>query len=458
MISPKANEVSKRAHTIVNPIHSLNLLSQAEIAAFTTTRGELFELYRRCALAILNTDSDKDDAAQIYADFSDFDLQFVPQPRGLRLELFNAPAQAFVDGRMIRGLREHLFAALRDIVYTAISRDAGPLAGAADPTDEVYRILRNADVVRPNEQPRLVVCWGGHAIPREEYDYAKAVGYALGLRGLDIVTGCGIGAMKGPMKGAAVGHAKQQIKSGRYIGISEPGIIASESPNAIVNELVIMPDIEKRLEAFVRLAHAIVVFPGGVGTVEEVLYLLSILMHPDNAQSLPLVFAGPRHCAEYFRELERFLIACLGEGVRDHYRVILGAPDEVGAAVRAAVQAQHVRRRKLQQAYYFNWELVIAPDLQRPFVPTHEHMAALDLRSTLPPHELASQLRRAFSGLVAGNVKSFGIEQVALHGPYQLNGEAGLMQAMDRLLRLLVREKRMKLGEGEFDYRPCYRI
>ncbi|MEQ9270245.1 LOG family protein [Marinobacter salarius] len=119
------------------------------------------------------------------------------------------------------------------------------------------------------------------------------MGYELGLRGLDIVTGCGIGAMKGPMKGAAVGHAKQQIKNGRYIGLSEPGIIASESPSAIVNELVIMPDIEKRLEAFVRLAHTIIVFPGGVGTVEEVLYLLSILMRPENAGVVPLFFAGP---------------------------------------------------------------------------------------------------------------------------------------------------------------------
>ena len=48
----------------------------------------------------------------------------------------------------------------------------------------------------------------------------------------------------------------------------KPGIIAAESPNPIVNDLVIMPDIEKRLEAFVRLAHGIVVFPGGVGTAE----------------------------------------------------------------------------------------------------------------------------------------------------------------------------------------------
>ncbi|MFU8765696.1 MAG: pyrimidine/purine nucleosidase domain-containing protein, partial [Haliea sp.] len=116
--------MDKLARAILNPINSLNLLSRAEIEAFTTTRGELFDLYRSCALAILNTDSNKDDAAEIYENFSDFDLRLVPQPRGLRLELFNAPAQAFVDGRMIRGIQEHLFAALRDIVYTDIKSGA----------------------------------------------------------------------------------------------------------------------------------------------------------------------------------------------------------------------------------------------------------------------------------------------------------------------------------------------
>ena len=310
--------MEKISSAVVKPLHSLNLLSRAEIEGLTSSRGDLFALFRHCALAILNTDSDKDDAAKISADYSDFDIRLVPEPRGLRLDVFNAPSQSFVDGRMIRGIQEHLFSALRDIVYTDFKITAAQTepATSAQTTNNVFRILRNAGVVQPDQPPRMVVCWGGHSIPRQEYDFAKQVGYELGLRGLDIVTGCGIGAMKGPMKGAAVGHAKQQIKHGRYIGISEPGIITSESPNAIVNELVIMPDIEKRLEAFVRLAHAIIVFPGGVGTVEEVLYLLSILMHPDNKEALSLVFAGPESCRTYFQELEQFLVDCLGRGHR----------------------------------------------------------------------------------------------------------------------------------------------
>ena len=450
--------MEKITHVIVNPLKSLNLLSRTDVEGLTSSGGDLLALFRHCALAILNTDSVKDDAEELLTDYVDFDVRLIPQPRGLRLELFNAPPQSFVDGKMIRGIQEHLFSALRDIVYTDFKITAAQpkLPSSAQITDTVFRILRNARVVRPDQSPQIVVCWGGHSIPRQEYDYAKHIGYQLGLRGLDIVTGCGIGAMKGPMKGAAVGHAKQHIKSGRYIGISEPGIIASESPNAIVNELVIMPDIEKRLEAFVRLAHSIIVFPGGVGTVEEVLYLLSILMHPDNNQAIPLVFAGPESCREYFEELERFLVECLGEDVRRHYRIIMGCAEDVGRAIRLANDDVHAKRRATQQAYYFNWELVISPDLQEPFVPTHDAMAALQLDAHLPKHELASALRRAFSGLVAGNVKAFGIEQVRLHGPYQLSGDKKFLSSMDRLLQMLVRQKRMKLDQEK--YQPCYQL
>ncbi|GAB3916587.1 hypothetical protein GCM10029976_000350 [Kribbella albertanoniae] len=77
--------------------------------------------------------------------------------------------------------------------------------------------------------------------------------------------------------------------------MTEPSIIAAEPPNPLVNELIIMPDIEKRLEAFVRIAHGIIIFPGGVGTAEELLYLLGILMNPANKdQVLPLIHRPER--------------------------------------------------------------------------------------------------------------------------------------------------------------------
>ena len=76
-------------------------------------------------------------------------------------------------------------------------------------------------------------------------------------------------------------------------GISEPQIIAAESQNPIVNDSLIMPDIEKRLEAFVRLGHGIVFLE--VLVLLKKYYIYLFLLHPENADlPLPLVFTGQR--------------------------------------------------------------------------------------------------------------------------------------------------------------------
>lgn len=176
---------------------------------------------------------------------------------------------------------------------------------------------------------------GGHSINEVEYLYGRKVGNELGLRELNICTGCGPGAMEAPMKGAAVGHAQQRYNNSRFIGLTEPSIIAAEPPNPLVNELIIMPDIEKRLESFVRLAHGIIIFPGGVGTAEELLYLLGILMDPENKhQVLPLILTGPKESAEYFEVLDDFIQHTLGDEARKHYQIIIDDPQEVAKVMK----------------------------------------------------------------------------------------------------------------------------
>ncbi len=49
--------MEKIPHAVINPIKSLNLLSQVEIEGLTSSRGDLYRRFRYCALAILNTDS-----------------------------------------------------------------------------------------------------------------------------------------------------------------------------------------------------------------------------------------------------------------------------------------------------------------------------------------------------------------------------------------------------------------
>ncbi|MCY1203144.1 Pyrimidine/purine nucleotide 5'-monophosphate nucleosidase [compost metagenome] len=445
----------------VSPKGALDTLSQFEVQQLSEAgSGRMYQLFRQCALAILNTGAHSDNAKTILDAYKDFEVRIHQQERGVRLELINAPADAFVDGEMIASTREMLFSALRDIVHTEneLKSRRFDLESSEGITDYVFQLLRNARTLRAGVEPKIVVCWGGHSISTDEYKYTKKVGHELGLRSLDICTGCGPGVMKGPMKGATIGHAKQRIHGGRYLGLTEPGIIAAEAPNPIVNELVILPDIEKRLEAFVRVGHGIIIFPGGAGTAEEFLYLLGILMHPDNKDlPFPLVLTGPKSAAAYLEQLHAFVGATLGEAAQSRYKIIIDDPAAVAIEMAQGLKAVKQFRRDRADAFHFNWLLKIDERFQRPFEPSHENMASLELRRNLPPHELAANLRRAFSGIVAGNVKDKGIRLIEQHGPYEIHGDAAVMQPLDELLKAFVRQHRMKLPGGAA-YEPCYRV
>ena len=445
----------------VAPRGALETLSQEEIELLLSSgQGGLYPLFRQCALAVLNAGSDTDDAREIFDRYRDFDIRIVRHTFGVKLEIKNAPAAAFVDGHMIRGIKELLFAVLRDVVYTAneiVNNDRFDLSRPQAITNAVFHILRNAGLLGHKLRPNLVVCWGGHSINRVEYEYTKKVGYQLGLRGLDVCTGCGPGAMKGPMKGATIGHAKQRIAAGRYIGLTEPGIIAAEPPNPIVNNLVILPDIEKRLEAFVRVGHGLVVFPGGVGTAEEIFYILGILLDPANAgQPFPVVLSGPRESAAYFERIRAFLVGTLGEQALARIRIVIDDPAEVARIMDRGVDDVREFRKKNTDSYNFNWLMRVDPEFQQPFEVTHVSMRTLRLHRDLPVHELAADLRRAFSGIVSGTVKEPGIRTIERHGPFEIVGELAITGMLDELLASFVAQGRMKLPGTA--YVPCYRV
>jgi pyrimidine/purine-5'-nucleotide nucleosidase len=453
-------ETDDFVHARVSPLGSLENLSQREVNhLLSTERSEAYQLFRRCALAVLNCGNETDDARAIFDKYKDFEIHLGRQAWGVKLQIRNAPSKAFVDGQMIRGIKEHLFAVLRDIIYihdAVLGTQRFDLKESSGITNAVYHILRNARILDYKGKPDLIVCWGGHSISADEYDYTKKVGYELGLRGLSVCTGCGPGAMKGPMKGATIGHAKQRIRDGRYVGMTEPGIIAAEPPNPIVNQLVIMPDIEKRLEAFVRTGHGIVVFPGGAGTAEEILYLLGILLNPENVDHpYPLVFTGPASAAAYFEKIDQFIAATLGEAAQKRYKIVIDDPAQAAREMARGMETVREQRRICSDAYNFNWLLKIPLDFQLPFDPSHKAMSTLQLQADLPPHVLAANLRRAFSGIVSGNVKEQGIRAIEQFGPYELHGDKRIMALMDQLLASFVAQRRMKLV-GE--YKPCYRV
>lgn len=447
---------------IIRPIGSLQILSSQEAKQLRDASKEgLNDLLRRCALAVLNTGSEMDNELSLLETYKDFSISVAVKGRGVQITISNAPRHAFVDDELLVGLKEHLFAVIRDLIYSQneiITNSEIDLNSANGITNSVFLIARNAQLLIPNVLPNIVVCWGGHSIPENEYKYSKHLGYELGLRSLDICTGCGPGVMKGPMKGAILGHGKQRYKHGRYIGMTEPAIIAAEAPNAFVNELCIMPDIEKRLEAFVRIGHGIIILPGGPGTMEELLYLLSILLHPENKDlTFPVVLTGGEHSKQYFAAVLSFIELTLGQAAIDKLTVMINQTRDVAFYMKQQMEVVRQDRKKSSDAYYFNWRIRLdLEDHQQPFIPTHDNMAKLNLHKDQPAHLLASQLRKAFSGIVAGNVKTQGIQEIKKHGPFNLHGDHKIMQAMDELLESFIQQKRMKIGSDA--YQPCYKI
>ena len=132
----------------IYPRGALDVLSRDEVARLRdASSGGMHELLRRCALAVLTSGSPSDDPRAARELYPDFDIQVQQQDRGVRIDLVAAPASAFVDGDIIRGVAELLFAVVRDLAYTAIELNNGH--GAARDldtsdgiTDGVFALLR----------------------------------------------------------------------------------------------------------------------------------------------------------------------------------------------------------------------------------------------------------------------------------------------------------------------------
>lgn len=448
------------------PSGSMALLTQSEADALSlSSKGELYELYRNCSLAVLNSGNITDNSKELLDNFSDFEIGIIRNERGLKLELINPPNSAVVEGVVIKKLRNHLYSVLRDIVQLqSLGKDGENFlrkqydSESAYITNLIFIMLRNAGVLKAGVKPNIAVCWGGHSISQSEYEYAYNVGLELGLRKIDICTGCGPGVMEAPMKGSFQGFSEQcEQDKCRMIGLTEPSIIAAEPPNAMVSELVILPDIEKRLESFVRLGHTMIIFPGGPGTAEELLYILAIKMSNENKHNfLPLILTGNKESEEYFSALTEFLVLCFGPEVTRYYDLIIDDPVAVATKVKQNNESVLDHRTITHDSYCFNWTLKIPYELQVSQPVSHEFMASLNLKRDQDPWKLACNLRSAFSGIVAGNVKEYGIKLVAQKGPFKLHGDKDIIRSMDKLLRSYIKQGRVLLSKKE--YKPCYEL
>ncbi|MDD9950125.1 MAG: LOG family protein [Zetaproteobacteria bacterium] len=105
----------------------------------------------------------------------------------------------------------------------------------------------------------------------ELYKEVYQLAYALAMRGVDVVTGGGPGLMDAANKGAKEGGEKS-----RSIGLAID-LPFEAAANAHLDVKRQHKRFSSRLDEFMRISHAVIVTPGGIGTLLELFYTWQLI-------------------------------------------------------------------------------------------------------------------------------------------------------------------------------------
>lgn len=418
--------------------------------------GIIQDRLRDCLLGILGAEDSMNQSRDLKSQYPNFTAKLTREKQSIKLELKDAPANAFVDGEIIGMRKRHVAAAIRDLAWQAHhfddAFDSSKRSALAEKMTKDAGLLERQRIIQHHvsRDAYQVVFQGGHTVGPAEYKYCKLVGEEFGLRGWEGISGGGPGTMRGTLRGNKKGF-DEQLMRGRQMGFSAPEIIAVEPPNIWVTDLMILPDIELRLEAFARKMHAIVFLPGGIGTMEELLIQLGTKLDERNRDQLwPIAVTAENE--RFPADINEFIGTVLGDTASKAYQTIIGSPKGVAEFVTGLKPEIDLARDYNDDAHEWNRSLVIPEEFQAPFHPTHANMEALELTTSQPIGKLAAQLRMLCKGLVHGSITELGMQQIKEHGKFKIHGDRKILDALDTLLNKFIAQKRIK---ADF-YEPCY--
>jgi uncharacterized protein (TIGR00730 family) len=169
----------------------------------------------------------------------------------------------------------------------------------------------------------------------------------LSQRGIDVVTGGGPGLMEAANRGVLA--AKRRRSQSYGLPLDLPSLV--EPANKHLDFASAHKRFSSRLDEFIRLTHAAVVAPGGIGTLLELMYVWQ-LMQLDAVEPRPMVLMGRdywRGLLDWMREhpLEQRLVDPDDmECVR-----LVDTPEEVLAVLDASHAAFLAERRLHEEAH-----------------------------------------------------------------------------------------------------------
>jgi uncharacterized protein (TIGR00730 family) len=147
---------------------------------------------------------------------------------------------------------------------------------------------------------------------------ANALGSLLAQRGLRLVYGGGNVGLMGVLADAAL------AAGGQVIGVIPEHLMAKELGHTGLSELRIVASMHERKALMAELAEAFVALPGGIGTLEELLEILTWGQLGLHAKPCGLL-----DVAGYYRPLLEMLAQAAAEGFLrpEHQRLLLYSSD-----------------------------------------------------------------------------------------------------------------------------------
>lgn len=152
--------------------------------------------------------------------------------------------------------------------------------------------MNNLEELKNNNDKHFRVAIFGSAKIEEgddTYRRAKALATGLGERGIDVITGGGPGLMKAANEGHQLGKQKSGSDAHSIgVGVELPW---DQKFNNAVEYREKLPIFSKRLDEFMLLSNAVVVEPGGLGTLLELFYTWQ-LVQVHHICNIPIILIG----------------------------------------------------------------------------------------------------------------------------------------------------------------------
>src|SRR5438105_3551518 len=155
---------------------------------------------------------------------------------------------------------------------------------------QLWNIIDDLEKLQPSQSRWFrVTIFGSSRIARGDalYQSARDLAFQLVKLGCDIVTGGGPGLMEAANEGAKEGDTSGKTKSyGLHIELP-----FETKPNPYIDRLSNHRTFFSRLHHFVRLSHAYIVLPGGIGSTLEA-FMIWQLLQVQYIKDRPLILLG----------------------------------------------------------------------------------------------------------------------------------------------------------------------